>query len=131
MEKKKTQVFLLSPARLTGKRANILMRPEARFDLANRLRSEGLPLGEIFSFMSGLYFRGKLTYANAFASPPHGVAGSYIITSARGLVPATTHTTLQDLEILAGTPIDPADAFYYRTVQEGARNLLNQMDPGS
>jgi len=30
----------------------------------------GAPIGEIFTFLSGLYFRGKLTYAEAFARPP-------------------------------------------------------------
>ena len=30
----------------------------------------GAPMGDVFSFMSGLYFRGKLAYARAFATPP-------------------------------------------------------------
>ena len=43
----------------------------ATFDVAVRLRSaDGAPIGDVFSFMSGLYFRGKLAYARAFASPP-------------------------------------------------------------
>lgn len=105
------------------------MRPEATFERAVRLRSDGIPLGEIFSFMSGLYFRGKLTYAKTFASPPPGVAGAYVITSARGLVPADTHTTLQDLQVLAGTDIDHLDDVYTRTLQEGARALFDQMGP--
>jgi hypothetical protein len=44
----------------------MLLRPEARFDLAVRLRREGAPVGEVFAFVSGLYFRGKLAYAAAF-----------------------------------------------------------------
>ena len=41
------------------------------FPLARALRSgEGAPVGEVFSFLSGLYFRGKLAYAEAFARPP-------------------------------------------------------------
>jgi hypothetical protein len=65
------QIFLLSPARLGGKRAQILLRDEAKFDLATRVRSDGgAPVGEIFAFLSGLYFRGKLTYAAAFARAP-------------------------------------------------------------
>jgi hypothetical protein len=27
-------------------------------------------LGDVFAFISGLYFRGKLTYAMRFAAPP-------------------------------------------------------------
>jgi hypothetical protein len=54
------RVFLLSPASCSGRRAAILLRNEAKFDLANRLRSsEGVTLGEVFSFLSGLYFRGN------------------------------------------------------------------------
>ena len=61
------QIFLLSPARCDGARAQLLLNPGAAFDLAERIRRrEGAPLGEVFSFLSGLYFRGKLAYANAF-----------------------------------------------------------------
>ena len=31
---------------------------------------EGAALGDVFAFVSGLYFRGKLTYARRFAAPP-------------------------------------------------------------
>ena len=72
----RARVFLLSPAHCGAERARLVLRPEARFDLACRLRTpEGAPLGEVFSFLSGLYFRGKLAYARAFARPPEGVAG--------------------------------------------------------
>ncbi len=64
------RVYLLSPAHSGGKRADLLMRDGADFELARRLRgADEVPLGEIFAFMSGLYFRGKLAYANAFARP--------------------------------------------------------------
>jgi hypothetical protein len=54
------RIFILSPARTSGKRASILMSERAEFDLAMRLRSsQGASLGEVFSFLSGLYFRGK------------------------------------------------------------------------
>ena len=32
------------------------------------MRQEGVPLGDAFAFISGLYFRGKLAYADAFAA---------------------------------------------------------------
>src|SRR2546430_15407584 len=58
------RIFLLSPAQSGGKRAQLLFNPKARFSLAHRLQhGEGVALGEIFSFLSGLYFRGKLAYA--------------------------------------------------------------------
>jgi hypothetical protein len=44
------------------------MSPNASFELATELRDpHGAPIGEVFAFVSGLYFRGKLTYARAFA----------------------------------------------------------------
>ena len=50
------------------------MSERATFDLATRLRSPGgAPLGEVFSFLSGLYFRGKLAYGRRFACAPDGV----------------------------------------------------------
>ncbi|HWN91068.1 MAG TPA: hypothetical protein VNQ15_06645, partial [Verrucomicrobiae bacterium] len=86
-----SRVFLLSPAHCRGERASLVLGPRARFDLALRLRaSPGAPLGEVFSFLSGLYFRGKLTYARAFASPPAGVPGVYVITPTDGLELAET-----------------------------------------
>ena len=63
----RAHVFLLSPAYCGGRRAGMLIRPGATSDLAARLRSGSLTLGEAFTFLSGLYFRGKLTYARAFA----------------------------------------------------------------
>ena len=37
-----------------------------------------LTLGDIFPFLSGLYFRGKLAYAEAFAPPPQGLNSGVI-----------------------------------------------------
>ncbi|PYN18626.1 MAG: hypothetical protein DMD76_29125, partial [Candidatus Rokuibacteriota bacterium] len=64
------RVFLLSPANCGGERAQLLFSPRATFDLALRLRTPGgAPLGEVMSFVSGLYFRGKLTYGTRFGVP--------------------------------------------------------------
>ena len=71
------QLFLLSPANCGGKRARIVMSEKASFELALRLRStEGAPIGDVFAFLSGLYFRGKLAYARAFARPPDAASRS-------------------------------------------------------
>ena len=83
---KSARVFLLSPANCTGERARQVMAESAAFPLAERLRSaEGVPLGEGFAFVSGLYFRGKLTYALAFARPParRFACGVFVITPDR------------------------------------------------
>src|SRR3954462_7868625 len=107
------RIFLLSPAHCGGERAKLLFRPEARFELAVKLRTpQGAMIGEVFSFLSGLYFRGKLAYALAFADPPPGVAGQLIITTNRGVIPATTFVTLKDLQKMGMVPITTDDRRY-------------------
>jgi hypothetical protein len=79
------RVFVLSPASCGGERAQFVFDEHARFDLARRLRTrDGAPLGEVMSFLSGLYFRGKLAYALRFACPPMGVPGVFVITPCQG-----------------------------------------------
>jgi hypothetical protein len=66
----RSRIFLLSPAHCGGRRAQMLVSERAQFELAHRLRTHGATLAEIFTFVSGLYFRGKVAYARAFARPP-------------------------------------------------------------
>src|SRR3954463_13136363 len=82
------RIFLLSPARLDGKRARLLFHPVTMFPTARALHSgAGAPIGEIFTFLSGLYFRGKLAYSEAFARPARGLgSGVFVITPNRGLL---------------------------------------------
>jgi hypothetical protein len=98
------RIFLLSPASCSGKRAEILLREQAKFDLATRLRlPAGVPLGEAFSFLSGLYFRGKLTYARQFAA--NAAAEIRVITTSRGLLSPETSVGRSDLSEFAATPL--------------------------
>jgi len=108
-------IFLLSPAHAGGKRAKTLLNPQSQGALARRLRAgEAVPLGELFSFMSGLYFRGKLAYASRFAASPDDIR---VITPQQGLLPASTPFTLPDLAALSDVPIDPADDRYRRPLE--------------
>ena len=103
------RIFLLSPAHCGGERAKLLFRPEARFELAIRLRTpQGATLAEVFSFLSGLYFRGKIAYARRFATPPGGIEGQLVITTNRGLVWADEYVTLDDLRKMGCVDIDAA-----------------------
>ena len=77
----KHHVFLLSPANTSGRRCQILLAERAQFDLARRVRDGGAPIGEVMSFMSQLYFRGKVSYARAFSAPPPGCHGALVITA--------------------------------------------------
>ncbi|HUS30530.1 MAG TPA: hypothetical protein VMZ53_18600 [Kofleriaceae bacterium] len=58
-------VFLLSPARCSGERAEMLARSK-RSELGAKLREGQAPLGDVFAWLSALYFRGKLAYATRF-----------------------------------------------------------------
>ncbi|MDP9113702.1 MAG: hypothetical protein M3O20_08475 [Acidobacteriota bacterium] len=92
-------MFLLSPARIGGPRSNVLLRPEAGFDLAVRLRERKSTIGEAYGFISGLYFRGKLAYAETFAGPPTGIPATLVMVPGLGLLPPDT---LIDTEQLRG-----------------------------
>ena len=122
-------VFLLSPANSSGIRARMLFSPNARFDLAHRLRNSNVPLGEVFSFISGLYFRGKLTYAEKFKSPPSGIAGVYIITGAAGLLLPEEPMTLPRLKSISATHLDPDHSEYRKPLDRDAFRLLDLLEP--
>jgi hypothetical protein len=122
------RVFILSPAKTTGKRAQQLLSDRATFDLAQRLRSEaGLTLGEAFSFMSGLYFRGKLAYGKRFGASAPDLHQCYVITSDAGLLPCDARITRERLELFGATPIDPAEERYREPLRLSARELRDQL----
>jgi hypothetical protein len=119
-----TRVFLLSPANCSGLRARWLLRKNSRSDLAQRLRgSQGVPLGEVFTFLSALYFRGKLTYAQAFAQPPAGCPGVLIITPTAGLLPHDTLVRLSRLRGFSRVPIRLKNGLYRSSLRRSAKKL--------
>jgi hypothetical protein len=118
------RIFLLSPANAGGVRAKMIMSENARFVLARRLRNDGLPLGELFSFISGLYFRGKLAYARAFSSPPSGVPGIFVITAGRGLISPDALMTHDEMMEIADVPVDAGDPRYRVPLERDAQELL-------
>lgn len=120
--------FLLSPAHAGGKRASYLLNPAATFDLAVRLRTTGLSIADAFSFLSGLYFRGKVAYANRFARPPETVAsGGMVITTCCGLVPMDRVITRDELLIMGGVPIDADDERYRTPLVRDAATLSERI----
>lgn len=71
----------------------MILNPEASFALAQQVQSaEGAPLGEVFSFVSGLYFRGKVAYAQAFGPD------ALVMTAGGGLLAPGTRVTLSRLQ---------------------------------
>src|SRR5438067_9136162 len=129
------RVFLLSPANLGGRRAAQALSPRATFALAAALRSaEGAPLGDLFTFVSGLYFRGKLTYARRFARPPepgNSIVGDgvHVITPNAGLRSPDTRVTHAAVRGFARGDIDADNVRYRRPLESSARALLAEIGP--
>jgi hypothetical protein len=117
-------VFLLSPAHCGGKRAQLVLREQASFDLAVRLRKDGATLGEVFTFLSGLYFRGKLTYAEHFGR-------ALVIAPGWGLVPARQMIRHGELEAIARVGVAPNEARFVDPLLRDATALAVTLDPGA
>ncbi|HYF57157.1 MAG TPA: hypothetical protein VEA41_23105, partial [Salinarimonas sp.] len=122
------RVFLLSPARCDGERAKLLTDPQGRSELAARLREpDGVPLGEVFSFLSSLYFRGKLTYARVFANPPRGVRPALVITADRGLMSPDDRVRRDDLLAFAQVDIAGGDERYVAPLRRDVAALARKV----
>lgn len=107
----------------------MLLSPGAASTLSQRLHGPaGAPLGEVFSFMSALYFRGKLTYATHFAAPPDpecpiAGAGVFVITPTAGLRTPDTPITAEMLRQFAGVSIEEGNAAYRTPLHRSALRL--------
>jgi len=125
------RIFLLSPAYCGGERARLFLNPRSEFELARRLRTpEGAPIGEVFSFLSGLYFRGKLAYALEFAAPPPGVPGALVITPNEGLRSPDEPVTIARLKRFARGDIDVKRRSYRQPLLRDARLIATAAGEG-
>src|SRR5689334_22987097 len=100
-----TTVFLLSPARCGGERAQLLARSRTAALGVQLRRRAGAPIGDVFAWLSALYFRGKLTYARRFA--PDGV---YVMAPGLGLRPPDHPISARRLAAMGRVDIE-TDAF--------------------
>ncbi len=122
------RVFLLSPANCSGKRAGYLLSGTSSAPVAAKLRSsDGAPIGEVFTFMSALYFRGKLAYATAFAQPPEGWDGVQVIVPGKGLRPAAERIDLGGLKQISKVGVDLEDKRYTRPLKRDASKLADEL----
>jgi hypothetical protein len=129
------RIFLLSPANCNGPRAKQILSPNAQFDLAVQLRSRrGAMLGDVFAFISGLYFRGKVTYAMRFAAPPESDnmivgCGVHVITPNAGLRAPDVYVTRKAVTAFAEGDVHHANVKYRRPLEKSARVLLSEIGP--
>ena len=114
-------VFLLSPASCAGTRAQQLIHSRTS-PLTVQLANGGAPLGEVFTFMSSLYFRGKLAYATRFGR-------AYVITPGRGLLPTDVLIRIEDLRKMAEVPVDEAVPPFREPLLRDATALARGMGP--
>jgi len=119
-------LFLLSPAHCGGRRAQLLLREQAEFPLAVRLRQAGAPLGEVFAFLSGLYFRGKLAYAEEFESAD---LRALVITPGRGLVPPKQWIRLEDLHAIAAVGVDADEPRFRKPLTRDIAAVAATLEP--
>jgi hypothetical protein len=93
-------VFLLSPARCGGERAELLARSKS--PLGVQLRMGSAPVGDVFAWLSALYFRGKLAYATRFST------AVYVMTPGAGLLPPNAMISARDLQSMGKVDIESA-----------------------
>jgi hypothetical protein len=123
-------IFLISPAHCGGKRGRMLLNPAADFPLAVRLRESGAAIGEVFQFLSGLYFRGKLAYAGAFHRAEPDRRGVFVITPGIGLVPPDHRVSRRDLEEIAAIGVSLEEPRYREPFERDALALASRLGPG-
>ena len=119
-----TTIFLLSPAFCGGRRAAILLNPSSPAVTSEALRRGRLTLGAAFAFMSGLYFRGKLTYAERFGH-------AYVITPTRGLQPPSMPFTLPLLREFAVGEVSLENRTYRKALERDVQAIAKKLSRSS
>ena len=105
-----------------------MLNPNAGFALARQLHSrEGAPLGDVFSFVSGLYFRGKATYSQRFGLLPDGTRGGLVITAAEGLTFLHERVTAERLRDWSHRPISADNPTFTEPLLGHCHELLRVM----
>jgi hypothetical protein len=104
----------------------MLFRRPASFEVAARLHCGEATLGEVYSFISGLYFRGKVVYATAFAA---GITPTMVIVPGAGLVPLETRMTLEQIRTFGGVSIERDYDTYRAALLRDARLLEQAVAP--
>src|SRR5687767_11483212 len=105
------------------------MNPEADFHLARALRSPaGAPLGTVFSFVGGLYFRGKAAYAREFGRTHNGLPAGLVMTAGGGLCSLDEPVTLERLRGWATVRVHEDNPHFTAPLFRHAAGLLDAHD---
>jgi len=123
------RIFLISPANTSGVRWQRIVNGKSQSALALRIRETGAPLADVFSFMSTLYFRGKLNYAQRFSNPPDGLPGIYLIAPSRGLLPPTQLVNVDDMAEIAAVRALHTNPKFRDPLERDARRISGEAGP--
>jgi hypothetical protein len=123
------RLFLLSPANVNSVRGGFLLGETGQSVLWHGLREGSVSLGEVFSFVSGLYFRGKLAYGRAFAKPPADIPGVAVITASGGLVSPDKLVTVEGLREITAGRVDASESRYRIPLERDAQRLREYIGP--
>jgi len=77
-----------------------------RADLAKRLRARNATLGEVMAWLSALYFRGKLTYAQRFGAAPRALPSALVMAPGMGLRPPEWPLSVDDLRAMGKVDVE-------------------------
>ena len=125
-------MFLLSPANLSGKRGQMVLNPKSDFELARQLGSSaGAPLGAVFSFVSGLYFRGKVAYSERFGSAAAGLPSALVNSAGGGLCGLDEPVSPARLREWASVSVDARNPHFTAPLQRHAAALFDERDPAT
>lgn len=106
------------------------MKPGSTLPIARELADGTLPLGRAFTFMSGLYFRGKIAYAERFGQPDPGWPDStLVITPTRGLQRPSMPVSADLIHEFAAGEIHLDDGAYREPLERGAAELAGCLGP--
>ncbi len=103
----------------------MLVREAAKFDLAVKLRQGQATIGQVYAFISGLYFRGKTAYVEAFRAAPAGIPSGLVIVPGVGLAPLDVAIGIEQLRTIADVPVSEDNPIYREALLNSAR-LLDQ-----
>jgi hypothetical protein len=98
----------------------MLVREQAGFDVAVKLRQGSATVGELYAFISGLYFRGKMAYAEAFCAAPRGIPPALVIVPGVGLIPPETPVAMEQLRAIADVRVDERNETYRDALLQAA-----------
>ena len=99
--------------------------------IARRLQDGTLSLGEAFSFLSGLYFRGKLAYGQAFGRAAGDLAPMLVITPTRGLMDPRTPIDVTALREFAAGDVALDSPSYREPLDRDLASLAPRLGRGA